>query len=125
MKIFHNTKNFTTVHYQFRLPSEFQKPSEKKLCVVSTRVVWNYINLVSEWPRQSKIIDKFAYGVLPERVDMLSTLFLIDINIIHGFTFRTHLLSTYEVRNMLKRPITLLKVLCALRIKEYVQILVW
>ena len=62
------------------------------------------------------IIDEFAYGVMPERVDTLSTLFTIDINI-HGFTLRTHLLSTYEVRNMLKRPITLFKALCAFRIR--------
>jgi uncharacterized membrane protein len=80
-------------------------------------------NLVCERSRLSKIIDKFAYGVLPESVDTLSTLFTIDINIIHGFTFRTHLLSTYEVWYMLKRPITLFKVLCALLIKENVQIL--
>jgi len=49
-------------------------------------------NLV-ELSRQSKIIDKFAYGVLPERVDTLSILFTLDI-ISHGFIFTTHLLST-------------------------------
>jgi len=64
--------------------------------------------------------NKFAYGVLPERMDTLPTLFTIDTEIIHGFTFRRVLLSTYDVRHMLKRPITLLKV-CAIRIEENVQ----
>jgi len=86
-------------------------------CASYTRELWNDINLVSEWSRQPKIIDKFAFGVLPERVDTLSTLFAIDINIFHGFTFTTYLLNTYEIWTMLKRHITLFMVLCALRIK--------
>ena len=87
--IFHNhIKNFTTVHYQFRSPSKFQNTS-KKHCVVSTTVLWNDINLLSEWPTEPKIIDKCAYGVLPERVDTLSTLFTIDISILYGFIFTT------------------------------------
>jgi len=52
------------------------------------------------------------------------TLFTIDIPIIYGLTFRTHLLNIYEDRYMFKNPITLLKVLCAFRIEENVQKLV-
>jgi len=49
------------------------------------------------------------------------TLFTFDNQIVHGFTLRTHLLSTYEFRYMLKRPIALFKVLCSFRIEENVQ----
>ena len=41
-----------------------------------------------------KIVYKFAYWALPKRVHMFSTLFTIDTQIIHDFTFRTHVLST-------------------------------
>jgi nitrous oxide reductase accessory protein NosL len=44
-------------------------------------------NLISEWFRQAEIIDKFDYRVLPERMDTLSALFVIDMNIFHDFTF--------------------------------------
>ena len=68
--------------------------------------------------------NKFAYGVLQERMHTLPTLFTMDTQIIHCFTLRTHSQSTYEVRYMLKRHIALFKVLCALRIEENVQKLV-
>jgi hypothetical protein len=68
--------------------------------------------------------NKFAYGVLPEYMGTLTTLFAIGIHIVHGNTLGTHLLSTYEVGYMFKRPIRLFKVLCTLRIKENVHILV-
>ena len=42
--------------------------------------------------------------VLPERLNTLTTLLKIDSQIIHIFTFRTHLLSTLEFRYMLKDP---------------------
>jgi hypothetical protein len=58
-------------------------------------------------------------------MDTLSTLFAIDTHIINGFIFRTHFLSAYEFRNVLKRPTTLLKVLRELRIKENLQTLVY
>jgi len=44
--------------------------------------------------------------------------FTINTQVIHRFTFGTHLLSTYDVQNMFKGTIVLFKVLCALRIKE-------
>ena len=44
----------------------------------------------------------------------------IDTQIIHGFTHRTHLLSTNEVRYVHKRTNTVLQVLWALRIEENV-----
>ena len=34
-----------------------------------------------------EIFSKFTYGVLPEHVDTLATLFAIDIHILNGFTF--------------------------------------
>jgi len=71
-------------------------------------------------------MNKFAHGVLPERMDTFATItFKIDSQIIHGFTFRSHLLSAFGVRYMVKKPITLFKDLCALRIKENVKHLVW
>jgi len=94
VKILHNrTKKFTTAHYQLRGPSQFRKPCKKKLCVVSTRFVWNNINLVREWWGPLEIMNTFTYSVLPERMDTLPTLFTIGTQIIHGFTFRTHFLS--------------------------------
>jgi len=118
VEILHNiTKNFATVHYKL---SQFQKTSKNKLCVVSARVVCNNINLTREWSGPPAIINKFTFGVLSERVDALTTQFTIDTQIIHVLTFRTHLLSTCEVRYMLQRHITLFKVLCTLRIKENV-----
>ena len=57
-------------------------------------------------------------------METLSTLLTIETQIIHVFTRRTHLLRTYDVRDVFKRPITLLKVLCALRIEENLQKLV-
>ena len=63
-------------------------------------------------------MNKFTYGVLPKHVCMLTALFTVDIHIIHRFTFGTLLLSTHKFRNMLKGPIVLLKVLCALRMKK-------
>ena len=66
-------------------------------------------------------MNKFTFGVLPKHVGTLTTLFTIDIHIIHCFKFGTHLLSTYEIRNNLKGPIEILKVLCALHIKENIQ----
>jgi len=64
--------------------------------------------------------NKFAYGVLPKHVGTLTTLITIGIHIIHGLTFRKHLLSTYEVRNMSKRPVIPGKVLRTLRIKKHI-----
>jgi len=68
-----------------------------------------------------EIFNKFAYGVLPERMYTFTTLFPIDTHIIHGFTFRTYLLSTYEFRYMLKRTMNVFRVLCALRIEGNVK----
>jgi len=124
MEFLHNhTKNFATVHYQLRSPSLFKKASTNKMCVVSTRVVWNNINITHEWSGQKEIVNKFTYGVLPEPMDTLPTLFKIDTQIIHGFTLGTHLLNTYEVRYMFKRPITIFKVLCAFHIEENYKLL--
>jgi len=61
-------------------------------------------NLVREYSRQPEVINKFAYWVLPKHVGTLTTLFTIGIHIVHCLTLRTHLLITYEVRNMSKRP---------------------
>ena len=58
-----------------------------KQCAVSTRAVRNDINFISEWSRQLEILDKIAYGFLPELVNTLTALFTIDVNIFHGFTF--------------------------------------
>jgi len=71
-----------------------------------------------------EIVNKFTYGVLPEYMDMLLTLSAVGTEITHGFTFITLLLSTYEFRYVFKRPITLLKVLCAFHIEENIQKLV-
>ena len=49
--------------------------------------------------------NKFAYWDLPNHVGMLTTMFIIGIHIVHSLTFRTHLLSTYEVLNMSKRTV--------------------
>jgi len=59
-------------------------------------------NLVREWSGMHEVINKFPNGVLPERMDTLTTLFKIDLQVAHGFTFRTHLLSTLS-SVMLKR----------------------
>jgi hypothetical protein len=52
-----HTKNFGTVPYQLRLPSQFQKPAQQELCVVSTTVVRNNINLIREWSGQPEIVN--------------------------------------------------------------------
>jgi len=39
--------------------------------------------------------NKFAYGVLPERMDTLTTFFTFDTQIFQVFTFRTYLLGIY------------------------------
>jgi hypothetical protein len=59
-----------------------------------------------------------AYGILPEHVGTLTSLFTINTKIIHGFTFWIYLLNAYEVWYVLKRTITLFKILCPLRFKE-------
>jgi hypothetical protein len=43
-------------------------------------------------------------------VDLLATLFTIDIQGMHGFTLLTDLLSTYQIQNVFERNITLFKV---------------
>ena len=54
----------------------------------------------------------------PKHVGTLTTIFTINAQVLHRFTFGTHLLSTIEIRNVLKGSIMLFKVLCALRVKE-------
>ena len=99
MEILHNhTKNFATIHYNLRVPSQVKKASEKRLCVISVIVVWNNIKFIREWSGLTGINNKFTNGVLPEHMGTLSTLFTIDTHIIHGFTFRTYFLSIYEFR---------------------------
>jgi hypothetical protein len=80
--------------------------------------------LFRKWSGQQEIFNKFAYGVLPEHMGTLTTLCAIGIYIVHGNTIGTHLLSTYEVGYMFKKSIRLYKVVCTLRIKENVHILV-
>jgi len=110
VKIFHNhTKDFAIVHYQLRDQSQFQKP-KTKMSVVSTSVVWNN----KPYPRT--VLPPETINLPTRSCHTLWTLVTIDTQIILGFTFGTHLLNTYVVWYMLKRPITLFKVLCALHI---------
>jgi hypothetical protein len=96
------------------VPENFEAETEsypRELCEIT--------NLICEWSRMPKMINKFTYGVfLPKEVGTLTTLFTINTEVIHRFAFGTHRLSKYEVRIMIKGTIVLLKVLCALRIKE-------
>lgn len=61
--------------------------------------------------------------VLQEYMFTFSILFGIDTQITHCFAVCTYLLIAYEFKNMLKRTITLVKVLCAFRIVENVYML--
>lgn len=94
---------------------------QSRNCASYPRVVWNN----KPCPRMVCTAgdNKFVYGVLPEHMDF--HIVEIDTQIIHCSTFRTHFLSTYEIRNVLKRSITIFKVMCALRIEENVQNLLW
>ena len=94
-----------------------------KNCASYPRELCDMTNL-RDWSRQPEIINKFAYWVLPKLVGTLTTLITINFHVVHGLTFRTHLLSTYEVRNMSERPVIPGKVLPTLRIKEHVPIFV-
>jgi hypothetical protein len=87
MYIFHtHTKSFGTIHYQLRHPSQFQKPSQKKLRIVAVRIMRNNKYLIRKWSALPEIINKLAYAVLPKHVVTLAALFTIDIHIRNSFT---------------------------------------
>jgi len=100
------------------------KNLRSKNCASYHRELCDMTNFVREWSGQPEIINKFACWVLPNYVGTLTALFTIGFHIVHGLTFRTHLLSTYKVQNMSKRPVIPGKVLRTLRIKERVHIFV-
>ena len=100
------------------------KNLRSKNCASYPRELCDITILVREWNGQLEIINKFTYWVLPKHVGTLTTLFTIGIHIVHGLTFRAHLLNTYEVRNMSKRPVIPGKVLRTFRIEEHVHIFV-
>ena len=104
------------INWHVRLSSrEFRS----KNCLSYPWVMWNNLNLIRKWSGLPEIINKFTYGVFrPKPVDTLTTLFTMNTQVIHRFTFGTHLLSTYEAWSLLKGPIMLFKVLCTLRSKK-------
>jgi len=115
---------FSTIILRLFVPSMFISVPENfavKTVFLISRVIWNNINLICELSRLPEIINKFTYVVFrPKHVVTLTTMFTINTQVIHHFTLGTHPPSTYEFRYMLNGPIVLFKVLCALRIKEYI-----
>jgi hypothetical protein len=52
-----HTENFGNFHYQLLCPFQFQKISKQKMCVVSTIVLLNNINLLCERSRLPEIVN--------------------------------------------------------------------
>jgi hypothetical protein len=75
MQVLHtHAKNFGTIHYHLRHPTQFQIPSQQKLCVISSRIMWHNINLMREWSGLPEKVSKCSYGDLPEHMDTFAAL---------------------------------------------------
>ena len=115
----HSSSERIQLHWFIVSAQQSKTETSVWICFVRTNRMIQF--RVHEWSGLPEVINKLAYVVLPERMDTLPTLFKFETQIIHSLTFRTYLPGTYEVRYNVKTPITLFKVLCALRTEENVQ----